>query len=84
VVSNPNAYNLYTTNQVQALNIDVPLLKRATNGVFTLTIGLQKATDLLNYAAFPFGSNTVINGAGKIEYQFTVPDNAAFFRLQPQ
>ena len=27
---------------------------------------------------------TVINGAGKLEFEFTVPDNAAFFRLESQ
>ena len=25
---------------------------------------------------------TTINGQGKLEFQFTVPDNAAFFRLE--
>jgi hypothetical protein len=25
---------------------------------------------------------TTINGAGKLEFQFTVPDNAAFFRVE--
>ena len=27
---------------------------------------------------------TIINGAGKLEFQFTVPDNAAFFQLKAQ
>jgi hypothetical protein len=30
------------------------------------------------------GMTTTINGEGKLEFQFTVPDNAAFFRLQAQ
>ena len=28
------------------------------------------------------GFTTVINGAGKLEFEFTVPDNAAFFRVE--
>jgi hypothetical protein len=30
------------------------------------------------------GTSTVINGQGKLEFQFTLPDNAAFFRLKSQ
>ena len=30
------------------------------------------------------GTSAVINAQGKLEFQFTVPDNAAFFRLQAQ
>jgi len=27
---------------------------------------------------------TIINGSGKLEFQFTTPDNAAFYRVQAQ
>jgi hypothetical protein len=71
---------------VQALNIDVPLISRdSSSGLFKLTIGIQKSTDLLNFAPFLMnapGTSAIINGAGKIEFQFSVPDNAAFFRLE--
>ena len=30
------------------------------------------------------GTSTIINGAGKLEFEFPVSDNAAFFRLQSQ
>jgi hypothetical protein len=65
---------------VQALNVGVPLLtKDAGTGKFTLTIGVQKTTNLatLPFTDFPMtgvGTTTVINGAGKLEFQFTVPD----------
>lgn len=79
---------LYTTSQVQALNVGVPLLQRnPSTGAFTLTIGVEKSTTLApgSFAPFPFSApQTIINGQGKIEFQFTVPDNAAFFRLQAQ
>ena len=85
VTNNPNAYNLYTTNQIQALNLPVPLIQRNTNGTFTLTIGVQKATNLMNFVAFPMTApQTLIDGQGDLEFTFTVPDNAAFFRLQAQ
>ncbi len=27
-------------------------------------------------------SQTIFNGEGKLEFQFTTPDNAAFYRVQ--
>lgn len=87
LLPNLNAAGYYTTAQIQALNVDVPLLQRAPGtGVFTLTVGLQKSTNLAtpnSFVPFPFTSpGTVINGQGKIEFQFTAPDNAAFYRLE--
>ena len=74
---------------MQALNVGVPLLtKDAGTGRFKLTIGVKKTTNLGQpFVAFPMngaGFTTVINGAGKLEFEFTVPDNAAFFRLESQ
>ena len=87
--ANANAAGFYTATQVQALNVGVPLLQRnPTTGVFTLTIGVKKTASLtLPFTNFPMnapGASTVINGSGKLEFQFTVPDNAAFFRLESQ
>jgi hypothetical protein len=81
-----NGAGLYTTSQVQALNIDVPLIQRnLATGLFKLTIGIEKSTDLILYNPFPFAApGTTINGQGQIEFQFSVPDNAAFFRLEAQ
>ncbi len=87
--SNANGAGLYTTAQVQALNVGVPLLtKDAATGKFKLTLGVKKTTNLTQpFIDFPMngvGMTTVINAAGKLEFQFTVPDNAAFFRVQSQ
>ncbi len=88
VLSSPNTYSLYTLSQVQTLNVGTPLLqKNPTTGTFTLTIGVAKSTDLNLFNPLPMtgpGTSTVINGQGKLEFQFTVPDNAAFFKLQAQ
>ena len=79
-----NGAGLYTSNQVQALNIGFPLLvKNPANGLFTLTIGVQKATNLsLPFADFSMaGGSTLIDAQGKLEFQFSAPDNAQFYRL---
>jgi hypothetical protein len=80
----------YTTAQVQSLNVGVPLLQRnATPGKFTLTIGVKKTAVLRQqpFADFPTAgpeTGVFINGAGKLEFEFPSPGNAAFFRLESQ
>jgi hypothetical protein len=82
--ANANGAGLYTSNQLQALNVNSPLIaKNPANGLFTLTIGVQKSTNLFDFFPFPMTApQTMINGAGKLEFQFTNTDNAAFFRLE--
>jgi hypothetical protein len=87
VINSPNTYSLYTLSQVQALNVGVPLLaKDPVTGRFKLTMGVQKTNNLATpFVAFPMntaGTNATINAAGKLEFEFTSPDNAAFFRLE--
>lgn len=83
---NANGAGLYTASQMQALNIGAPLLQRnPSTDTFTLTIGVEKSTDLTTFSAFPMTAPQIlINGQGKLEFQFSVPDAAAFFRLQSQ
>jgi Repeat of unknown function (DUF5650)/Cep192 domain 4 len=82
--TNANSANLYTTNQIQALNVNSPLLQKdPTNGLFTLTIGVQKSTNLVTFSPFPMTApQTAINGLGQLEFQFNATDNAAFYRLE--
>ena len=80
----PNNYGLYSLPQVQALHVGTPLLaKDSATGKFKLTIGVEKSTNLVNFSpmAIPVGAAT-INPQGKMEFQFTAPDNAAFYRLE--
>lgn len=83
-----NAAGLFSPSQVQALNVGTPLIqKNAGTGAFKLTIGVLKSTNLTNFQPFSLssaGATTTINGSGNLEFNFTVPDNAAFFRLQSQ
>lgn len=75
---------LFTASQVQALNVDARLItKDPATGLFKLTIGVQKSSDLIQFNPFPMTApQSTINGQGKLEFQFSVPDNAAFFRLE--
>ncbi|MCX6876244.1 MAG: choice-of-anchor D domain-containing protein [Verrucomicrobia bacterium] len=86
LMTNSNLAGLYTQSQVQALNVGVPLLaKNPVTGKFKLTLGLQKSADLLHFAPFPLTTpGTTINGQGKLEFEFTSPDDAAFFRVQAE
>ncbi len=83
ILNDPNAFNHYNLSQIQALNVGVPLLQRnPATDVFTLTIGVKKSTDLTTFDPFPMsGPQISINGEGKLEFEFTVPDDAAFFRV---
>ena len=59
------------------------LMKDPGTGQFKLTIGVQKSTNLFDFSPFPMTApQTLINRQGKLEFQFTVPDDAAFFRLE--
>jgi hypothetical protein len=82
--NNANGAGLFTQSQLQALNVDTPLLAKDPNtGLFKLTIGVEKATQLTNFFPFPMSApQTTINPDGKLEFQFSSPDNAAFFRLE--
>jgi hypothetical protein len=84
VTSDPNTFSLYNLSQVQALNLGTPLLaKDSATGKFKLTVKAKKSTDLVNFSDMPFSAeDAVINSNGEMEFQFTSPDNAAFFRIE--
>ena len=84
--ANANGAGFYTLSQVRALALSTPLLAKDTaTGKFKLTLGIQKSTDMLHFSPFPLTApETSINPQGKLEFEFTSPDDAAFFRLQSQ
>jgi hypothetical protein len=84
--NNAGAAGLFTSTQVQDLNVGIPLMQRNhATGEFTLTIGVDKSTNLSTWTPMPMtGPQLLINGQGKLEFRFNSPDNAAFFRLKSQ
>jgi hypothetical protein len=89
-VSQPALVNVYLANAEtgglgsgQGLYLDAPkLTKNPATGLFTLKIGIQKSTNLLNFTPFPMTApQTTISGDGKLEFEFASPDNAGFYRL---
>ncbi len=83
--NNANGAGLYTLAQAQALHTGAPLIARdPISGRFKLTMDWNKSTNLTDFFDFPapLGSTTSINPAGDIDFEFSVPDNAAFFQLQ--
>ncbi len=77
-----NTAGFYSPAQIQALNVGRPMLERAPSGEFKLTLALEKATQLTNFTPFPFlAPQTRINESGALEFLFSSPDDAAFFRL---
>jgi hypothetical protein len=84
VIDSPNSYGLYSLSQVQALNVNTPLLsKDPVSGNFKLTIEVEKSTNLTKFTpmSIPIGA-AKINSQGNIELEFTSSDNAAFYRLE--
>lgn len=53
-------------------------------GKFRLTMDWKKSTNLSDFLDFPAppGSSVSINPQGDVEFEFTSPDNAAFFRVE--
>ena len=83
---NAPAAGLHTTSQIQGLNIGIPLIsKNATSGKFELTVGLRKSTNLQTFQHFSLNNtDTTIEPDGQLKIRFSVPDNAAFFRIQAE
>ena len=75
---------LYTAAQIQAIYPETPLIaKDQASGRFKLTTHWKKSTHLAEFFDFPApeDSSVSISPAGKIEFEFTSPESAAFFRI---
>ncbi len=82
-----NTVGLYSAEQMQALSVGLPVLSRnSTTGGFTLKLRLKKSTNLQSFELLPFTvDGTFVNPAtGEIEFDFTPPENAAFFRIEAE
>ena len=75
------------TRPRQALHVPIPIIGPTPGGggSFSITLGLEKSTDLVTYDPFPFTLPAItITPEGKIAFKFTPTDNAAFFRFSVQ
>ena len=69
--------------KVQALRLRAPVISRTPGGQAKLTFSLLKSIDFQSYQPLPFTvPQATLNPAGEFEFRFTVPDDAAFYRLE--
>ena len=79
-----NGAGLFNPSQVRDLRMPAPLIRRSSvSGDFTLTFGVEKSTapEPAGFSPFPMTAPQTTIQNGKLEFQFTVPDNAAIHRL---
>ncbi len=81
-----NSAGLYTTSQVQALNVGMPLLQKdASTGQFNLTVAVQQSADLKTYTPLSLATGSLsVNQAGTLGFRLNSQTGAAFYRLQSQ
>jgi len=72
VLSNPNLWTLYTTNQIQNMAMGNLVLNKNTNGVFSLNYDIEQSTDLLTWTPYQ-ALSLPLNG---------LPTNKAFVRIK--
>jgi hypothetical protein len=83
--SGANGAGYFTQSQLQALNVNAPLIARnPANGLFELTLGLSKSTNLTTYAPFPLTAPQVQVNQGNIRVFIWDTNNAAFYRLSAE
>ena len=72
VLSNPNLWTLYTTNQIKALAIGDLVLSRTNNGEFVLNYDIEQSEDLVNWSPYQGFAMPLTN----------LPTNKAFVRIK--
>jgi hypothetical protein len=72
VISSPNTYSLYTTNQIQSLGLGGIMLNRNTNNQLVLNYQILQSTDLQNWSSYQ-NHELVISNA---------PSDKMFLRVQ--
>ena len=72
VISNPNLWTLYTTNQISAMAIGDLVLTRTNNGSFVLNYDIEQSEDLVNWTPYQGFAMPLTN----------LPTNKAFVRIK--
>jgi uncharacterized delta-60 repeat protein len=85
LLDNAEAAGLYTLADLQAIQVDAPVVaSEPGTGFFVLTIGIQQADSPDGpYVPFPMvDPQTLINPEGKLEFRFSLPGDGNVFRLE--
>lgn len=86
--SNLNAAGFFSTDQVQDLNVNTPLIQRdPLTAKFTLTLGVEKSVSLApgSFEPLPMngaGVSTGVTPDGRLEIEFPSTGDTGFFRLR--
>jgi hypothetical protein len=72
VISNPNLWTLYTTNQIHAMAIGDLVLTSTNNGQFVLNYDIEQSEDLVNWTPYQGFALPLTN----------LPTNKAFVRIK--
>ena len=72
VLSNPNLWTLYTTNQIHAMAIGELVLTSTNNGQFVLNYDIEQSEDLVNWTPYQGFAMPLTN----------LPTNKAFVRIK--
>jgi hypothetical protein len=72
VISNPNLWTLYTTNQIHAMAVGDLVLTRTNGGQFVLNYDIEQSEDLVNWTPYQGFAMPLTN----------LPTNRAFVRIK--
>ena len=83
LLGNAETAGLYTSEQIQKLHLGTPLLSRdPVSGTFQLQLGLSRSSHLEDFQPFPFSSSGIsVLKDGKLQFDFSSADDAAFFQI---
>lgn len=85
VLNDPNAYSLYTQDQLKGMALGNTLFKKdSITGKMSFTLNLMKSTDMQNWGRLILPEGDVSVKDGSVEIQITPEDNAAFYFLDSQ
>lgn len=75
--------SFHDPSKVQALRVKAPVMTRSGGGETKLTFALLKSADFQSYVPLPFTAPAAtLNPAGELEFEFAVPDDTKFYRLE--
>lgn len=83
ILNNPNAYGLFTSNQMHGLALgDLVIDRNPDNNRFRIGFGLQTSSNMLDWLPMPDHNIAVSVSNGLINTEVTTETNAWFFRVR--